>query len=169
MKICGMLTNPDLLKSGVRDVGGAVPQRVAMTRFHAAHRLGNRASERAMLAWAVACVFADAARGPVHLTPIARGPLGIQVPRRLEATHGRALNDHAKRDADWTNRGLAHGPHETVKRSTQKDREPCFLVWGGCAPPVHKLLKPTNGPRLCPGTHDRLVLKAERNRPYIGK
>lgn len=42
-----------------------------------------------------------------HFTPIARGPSGIQVARRLEATHGRALNDRAKRDADRAGRPLA--------------------------------------------------------------
>jgi len=55
----------------VRDVGGAVPQRERRSRIHTAHRLGNRASEGAILAGAVADVFADAARGSAFIFPAA--------------------------------------------------------------------------------------------------
>lgn len=81
-----------LLKVVVRDVGGAVPQRERRSRIHTAHRLGNRAGEGAILAGAVADVFADVGARPcftlytnLHFTPIARRPLGMQVARRLEA------------------------------------------------------------------------------------
>ena len=41
-----------------------------------------------------------------HLTPIVRGPFGIRVPHRLEATRASALNVHGKRDADLTAQSL---------------------------------------------------------------
>lgn len=69
-----------LLKVVVRDVGGAVPQREPRSRFHTAHRLGNRASRGAIPAGAVADVFADEARGPVlPFTPTFQFPRAVLV------------------------------------------------------------------------------------------
>lgn len=141
-----------LLKVVVRDVGGAVPQRERRSRIHTAHRLGNRASGGAILAGAEADVFADEARGPFyHLTPIAHGPFGIQIVCRLEATHGRALNVRAKRDADWAEWGLPRSacPGEPMARSAQK-RSPIATGRGGGTPLAHKLLKPKTGPACVP-------------------
>ena len=79
MTICGRC-NPRSPLAGVRDVGGAVPQRVVLARVHTAHRLGNRASRGAIPAGAVADVFADAARGPVlPFTPTFQFPRAILV------------------------------------------------------------------------------------------
>ena len=140
------------LRGVVRDVGGAVPQRERRSRIHTAHRLGNRASGGAILAGAEADVFADEARGPFyHLTPIAHGPFGIQIVCRLEATHGRALNVRAKRDADWAEWGLPRSacPGEPMARSAQK-RSPIATGRGGGTPLAHKLLKPKTGPACVP-------------------
>ncbi len=74
----------------VRDVGGAVPQRERRSRIHTAHRLGNRASEGAILAGAVADVFADVGARPcftlyTNLSISPRGPgrpvVGVGVSR----------------------------------------------------------------------------------------
>ena len=146
-----------LLKVVVRDVGGAVPQRERRSRIHTAHRPGNRASGGAILAGAVADVFADVGARPcftlytnLHFTPIARRPLGMQVARRLEATHGRALNVRAKRDAEWAEWGLIRSacPGEPMARSTQK-RSPIITGRGG-TPLAHKLLKRATGPACVP-------------------
>ena len=68
-----------------------------------------------------------------HFTPIVRGLFGIQVPHRLEATHGRALNDRAKRDADRAGRPLAPDKTESggVKLAFDAGR---FLGRGGALP-----------------------------------
>ena len=94
-----------------------------------------------------------------HLTPIVRGPFGIQVPHRLEATPCSALNGARKRDAERTAQSLpgtvvgSNSP-EPFRARENSCGEPHVVRYsaiqdGGGVPVVQKAGKPGKG-AACP-------------------
>ena len=76
---------PALLKAGVRDVGGAVPQRVVDPVFipHIVLEIAQARAQYSPWPWRAYSLTPRAALLSLF-TPIARRPSGIQVARRLE-------------------------------------------------------------------------------------
>lgn len=107
---------PALLKAGVRDVGGAVPQRVVDPVFipHIVLEIAQARAQYSPWSWRAYSLTPRAALLSLF-TPIARRPSGIQVARRLESKRP-ALRMRTKivmpksTDArSWTGRGYAFG------------------------------------------------------------